>query len=78
MKKRTFLSSVALLATGMAATAGVIPSDFTQNHEVISATSLPQNTQAQFVLEKKVSNSSGINVAGHGSHTSHSSHSSSR
>lgn len=76
MKKRTFLSSVALLATAMTATAGVTPTDFTQNHDAVSAPSLSQDTQAQFVLERKVVDSSVINVAQHGSHSSHSSHSS--
>lgn len=73
MKKRTFLSSVAMLATAMTATAGVTPLDLTQNHNMISATSL---TQDQFVLERKVVDSSVINVAEHRSHSSHSSHSS--
>jgi hypothetical protein len=76
MKKRTFLSSVALLATAMTATAGVTPANFTQNHDAISATPLAQDTQAKFVLENKASNSSAINVAQHSSHSSHSSHAS--
>ena len=61
---------------GATATAGVTPTDFTQNHDAVSAPSLSQDTQAQFVLERKVVDSSVINVAQHGSHSSHSSHSS--
>ncbi|MGZ8934965.1 MAG: hypothetical protein ACXW04_08700 [Methylobacter sp.] len=83
MKKKAFLTSVAVLATSMAVNAGAaLPNSLTeqvisnaeytvQGHESAS------KAQNPFVLERPDA-SDNVNVADHYSHRSHSSHSSHR
>ena len=75
--KKTFLTSIVLLATTLAVDANAaLPESLSSKLPEMSATQQDFQTQTPFVLER--SNDHGVIVAYHSSHASHASHASSR
>lgn len=74
--KKSFLTSLSLLAATIAADAtAALPDNVANQMPTIDTASVEkQTTQSPFVIDRPTAENGGVFVAGHSSHASHSSH----